>query len=84
MNLKKNEIHRENCPRYVFHPLDVIETFSSFSEASKRGGELCKIVHWDISTGCACKPHIEVEKLLLQLEQMKHSQPGEPFAHLYQ
>ena len=82
---RKNEVHRENCPGYVFHPLDVVEPFLSFNNASKRGGELIKIVHWDFHDGCdQCKPYVDVERLLNKLEPIKSSQPGEPFAYLYQ
>jgi hypothetical protein len=46
--------------------------------------ELCSIVHLDFHTGCQCKPYLDVEALLNQLEDLTLYQSGEPFAYIYQ
>jgi hypothetical protein len=60
-------IHRKNCHSYKAQVSDCKEQIYNFETGKKRCEEICHSIRTDYNTGCKCKPYLDIDSLMVQL-----------------
>jgi hypothetical protein len=77
-------IHRKNCNTYKAQVSDCKEQIYNFESGKKRCEEICHSIRTDYSTGCECKPYLDIDSLIVQLNSIDLVDKAQYFNYLLQ
>ena len=77
-------IHRNNCNTYKAQVSDCIERIYNFESGKKRCQEICHSIRTDYNTNCKCKPYLDIDSLIVQLNRIDLVDKAQYFNYLLQ